>query len=121
MTEPQIIRDNRGKPAFAVIPWQEYQHLKVDKLPTDEDLYDEAKSSAEEAFPIEVADQLLAGENPVKVYRNLRGMTQNQLAAAVKIHAVYLSQIETGKRTGSLKTLAAIADALNVAVDDLKS
>lgn len=124
MTEPQIIRDNRGKPAFVVIPWQEYKHLKAEnavKLPTDEDLYDEATSSAEETFPIEVADRLLAGENPVKVYRNLRGMTQNQLAAAVKIHAVYLSQIETGKRTGSLKTLTAIADALNVAVDDLKS
>ena len=124
MTEPQIIRDNRGQPAFAVIPWQEYQHLKAEnvvKLPTDEELYDEAKSGAEESFPIEVADRLLSGENPIKVYRRLRGLTQNQLASAVKIHAVYLSQIETGKRTGSLKTLAAIADALNVAVDDLKS
>ena len=89
--------------------------------PTDEELYGEAKSGADEAFPIEVADRLLAGENPIKVYRNLTGLTQNQLASTVKIHAVYLSQIETGKRTGSLKTLAAIADALNVAVDDLKS
>lgn len=61
-------------------------------LPTDEELYDEAKSSAEEVFPIEVADRLLAGENPVKVYRNLRGLTQTQLAAAVHINAVYLSQ-----------------------------
>ena len=49
---------------------------------------------------------------------NHRRMTQNELAAA-NIHAVYLSQIETGKRTGSTKTLAAIAKALNVAVDDL--
>ena len=124
MTEPQIIRDNRGKPAFAVIPWQEYQHLKAENAvnpPTDEELYDEAKSSSDEAFPIEVADRLLAGENPIKVYRSLRGMTQNQLAAAVNINAVYLSQIETGKRTGSIKTLAAIATALNVAIDDLKS
>ena len=124
MTEPQIIRDNRGNPAFAVIPWQEYQHLKAggaDVLPTDEELYDEAKSSAEESFPIEVTDRLLAGENPIKVYRNLRGMTQTRLAAAANINAVYLSQIETGKRTGSIKTLAAIANALNVAVDDLRN
>ena len=39
-------------------------------------------------------------------------LTQNQLAAAVNINAVYLSQIETGKRTGSLKTLAAIASTI---------
>lgn len=38
----------------------------------------------------------------------------------VNINAVYLSQIETGKRTRSIKTLAAIAAALNVAVDDLR-
>lgn len=123
MTEPQIIRDNRGNPAFAVIPWQEYQHLKAgsaDELPTDEELYDEAKSSAEESFPIEVADRLLAGENPIKVYRNLRGLTQTRLAAAANINVVYLSQIETGKRTGSIKTLAAIANALNVAVDEVR-
>ncbi len=122
MTGPQIIRDIKGNPVFAVIPWQEYQLLKTgsaDALPTDQELYDEAKSSAEESFPIEIADRLLAGENPIRVYRNLRGMTQNQLAAAVNINTVYLSQIENGKRTGSIKTLAAIASALNVAVDDL--
>ena len=122
MTGPQIIRDIKGNPVFAVIPWQEYQLLKTgsaDALPTDQELYDEAKSSAEESFPIEIADRLLAGENPIRVYRNLRGMTQNQLAAAVNINTVYLSQIENGKRTGSIKTLAAIASALNVGVDDL--
>ena len=51
--------------------------------------------------------------------RNYRGMTQNALAAAADINAVYLSQIETGKRTGSARTLAALAKALQVTVDDL--
>ena len=125
MTEPQIILDNRGNPVFAVIPWREYQQIgdltagSADTMQTDEELYDEAKSTGDEAFPIEVADRLLAGENPIKVYRSQRGMTQNQLAAAVSINAVYLSQIETGKRTGSARTLAAIATALNVDVGDL--
>ena len=40
-------------------------------------------------------------------------------ATAADINAVYLSQIETGKRTGSAKTLAALAKALQVTVDDL--
>ena len=46
-------------------------------------------------------------------------MTQTQLAAAAGINAIYLSQIETGKRTGSTKTLATLAQALNITVDDL--
>ena len=46
-------------------------------------------------------------------------MTQGALAAAAGIHPVYLSQIETGKRTGSAKTLAAIAESLGVTVDEL--
>ena len=72
-----------------------------------------------ESFPSEVVDRLLAGQNPVRVYRSHRGMTQSQLAAAAGINTVYLSQIETGKRTGSAKTLATLANALNVTVDDL--
>jgi DNA-binding XRE family transcriptional regulator len=121
MNKPQIILDDAGQPAFAVIPWREYERLAsedVEALLSDEELYDRAKAEEGESFPIEVADRLLAGENPIRVYRNHRRMTQNELAAA-SIHAVYLSQIETGKRTGSAKTLAAIAKALNVAVDDL--
>jgi len=83
------------------------------------ELYDRATAEGGESFPAEVADRLLAGENPVRVYRSHRGMKQGDLAAAAGVHPVYISQIETGKRTGSAKTLAAIAGALGVAVDDL--
>ena len=64
-------------------------------------------------------DRLLAGENPIRVYRTYRRMTQKQLAEAAGINPVYLSQIETGKRAGSLKTLAAVAAALGVEPGDL--
>ena len=87
-------------------------------LMSDEELYDRAKAEGGESFPVDVVDRLLAGENPVRVYRNHRGMKQGDLAAA-GVHPVYLSQIETGRRTGSTRTLAAIAEALGVTVDDL--
>ena len=122
MNQPQVILDTAGQPAFAVIPWLEYERLAkedAEKLLSDEELYDRAKAEEDESFPIEVADRLLAGGNPVKAYRSHRNMTQSQLAAAAGINAIYLSQIERGKRTGSIKTLAAIAQALNIAVDDL--
>lgn len=91
----------------------------AEALLSDEELYDRAGVEGGESFPAEVVDRLLAGQNPIRVYRDHRGMTQGALAAAAGLHPVYLSQIETGKRTGSAKTLAAIAEALGVAVDDL--
>ncbi|MCY4585828.1 MAG: helix-turn-helix transcriptional regulator [Bryobacterales bacterium] len=122
MNKPQVILDGTGQPAFAVIPWHEYERLvneDADARVSDEELYDRAKAEGGESFPIEVVDRLLAGENPIRVFRTYRGMTQNQLAAAVGINAMYLSQIETGKRTGSIKILAALANALHVGMDDL--
>jgi transcriptional regulator with XRE-family HTH domain len=62
---------------------------------------------------------ILDGGNPVKVWREYREMTQQQLAAAAGISASYLSQIESGKRRGSAEVLAAIARALRLTVDDL--
>ena len=84
-----------------------------------EELYDLAKNEGGESFPIEVVDRILAGEGPVAVYRSYRGITQQELASLAGINPVYLSQIETGKRSGSTKTLAALAKALDVTVDDL--
>ena len=121
MDRPQVIVDAAGQPAFAVIPWEDYERLtgEADALLTDEQLYDRAKSEGGESFPVEVLDRLLDGQNPVRVYRRHRRMSQSELAAASGINALYLSQIERGKRSGSTKTLAAIAQALNVTVDDL--
>ncbi len=122
MTKPQVILGPDGKPAFAVIPWADYLRrspLDAEAQVRDEDLYDRAKAAKEEYFPAEVVDRLLAGENPLKVYRKHRGITQRDLARSAGINAVYLSQIETGKRSGSTKTLAAIARALSVDIDDL--
>ena len=122
MNKPQIIFDSSGRPAFAVIEWSDFERLaegNADVWLSNEEVYDRAMAERGESFPIEVADRLVAGENPVKVYRNHRGLTQNELAAAVGIHKMYLSQIETGRRVGSTKTLAALASALNVTLDDL--
>ena len=122
MIKPQVILDEKGQPAYAVIPWRLYKRLSdldSDLDLSDEELYDSAKSADEESFPIDVVDRLLAGENAVKVYRVHRGITQKQLAQEVGINTVYLSQIETGRRTGSTQTLAKLAKSLNVDLGDL--
>ncbi len=81
--------------------------------------FDAAKARNEESFPAEIADRLIAGDNPIKVFRKYRGLTQKQLAKQAKTAAAYLSQIETGRRIGSVKLLRRLAGELGVGLDDL--
>lgn len=78
-----------------------------------------AATRGDEAIPIEIADLLLAGENPVRVWRRHRGLTLRQLADRAEIGKGYLSQIETGERAGTAATLKKLADVLGVDLDDL--
>ena len=85
--------------------------------------YDEAKarlaSGEDELVPSAVVDAILAGENPIRVWRQHRGLGLGELAGAALLSQAYLSQIETGKRQGQAETLKRIAMALGVTVDDL--
>lgn len=73
----------------------------------------------EELVPSEVVDRLIGGENPVQVWREHRGLSTKELAAKVGIAQPYLSQIETGKREGTVRTMKQIAEALGVQLDGL--
>ena len=85
--------------------------------------YDAAKAALEkgedELIPAEVVFAIIDGENPIKVWRKHRGLTQQQLANAAGISKPYLSQIEAGKRTGTTEILSAIAKALGVSLDEV--
>lgn len=85
--------------------------------------YDQAKaalaSGEEELIPAEMLDRMLAGESPVKVWRQHRGLTLAALAARTDLSEGYLSQIETGKRDGTVESFKRIAEALGLTVDDL--
>jgi DNA-binding XRE family transcriptional regulator len=73
----------------------------------------------QERVPIELIDRLLAGENPVKVWREHRGLSQRALAEQTGLNFAYLSQIETGARKGPVKTMKKLAEALGLDLDDL--
>ncbi|KQP02646.1 helix-turn-helix transcriptional regulator [Methylobacterium sp. Leaf93] len=76
-------------------------------------------SGEEELIPSDIVDRLLDGENRVRVWREYRGMSAKELAAKAGIAKPFLSQIETGKREGTVDTLRKIADALSLTIDDL--
>ena len=119
----QIIEKN-GKPEFAVIPYTDYQHF-LDLLEDEADAqaiadFQEAYSAGREfLIPEEIVRREVEGESAVKLWREHRGLTQHELARRAGISKPYLSQIETGKRKGTVETLNAVAQALEVPLDAL--
>jgi DNA-binding XRE family transcriptional regulator len=119
----QIIEKD-GRPEFAVIPYADYEHfLELIEDEADARVVAEfhADYAAGKAFlvPDNILRRELAGESPVKLWRMQRNLSQQELAGRAGISKYYLSQIETGKRQGTVKTLRVIALALDVPPDVL--
>jgi DNA-binding XRE family transcriptional regulator len=121
MTGIQFI-ERDGKREFAVIPIELYERLSAALEDADDAALFDAARAADDGFriPATVANAILDGEQPVKVWREHRGLTQDALAAKAGISKPYLCQIETRKRVGALKTLQTIASALAVSVNELQ-
>jgi DNA-binding XRE family transcriptional regulator len=119
----QIIEKD-GRPEFAVIPYADYRHF-LELLEDEADArtvaeFHEAYTAGREFLvPEEIMRRELAGESPVKLWREHRGLTQHELATLAEISKPYLSQIETGKRQGTVETLSALARSLGVPLDVL--
>lgn len=109
---------------MVTIPREEYDRLQA----AAEDLadlqnFDRAKAALaageEELVPAEFVNRLLNGERALRVYRDLRGLTQEALAAKAGVNRVTVAEIETGRKQGSVESLRALANALGIALDDL--
>ena len=77
------------------------------------------EAGTEHLVPAAVADRLIDGEGPLKVWREHRALSQSALARASAVNRVQVADIEAGRATGSARTLRALADALRITVDDL--
>jgi DNA-binding XRE family transcriptional regulator len=64
-------------------------------------------------------DALLAAPTPLAFWRAKRGMSQSGLARKLGISQGFLSEIESGKKSGDVGTLRKLARALEVTLDDL--
>lgn len=104
-----------------IIPIVEY-----DRLVAIEEAFEDMQAKAaydatrdEESIPAAVVNRLIDGDFPLRVWRNHRGLTLKDLAVSVDISLTYLSEIETGKKHGSLRVWKLLAEKLNVDLDDL--
>jgi len=115
----------QGNGEVAIVPRAEYERLKLIEREAEEDagaarLVARAKkeiAGGQPLLPKAVADRLADGENPVRVLREFREMTQAELVVAVGITQGYLSDLETGKRKGPFVLHEKIARALGVPFD----
>ena len=77
-------------------------------------------AGAAEYVPVELAERIFVGcEHPVRVWRKHRGLTLAALARKAGIAQSYVSEIENGKKRGSMRAIAALAKALRVDIEDL--
>ena len=109
---------------FVLVPEEVYEDLQEDaEMLADIQAYDAAKSRNEEIFPAELGVKLSeasrSGKSLVPVWREYRELTQTALAEASGVNRVYLSEIESGKKPGSVEALKRIAEALRIGLDDL--
>jgi DNA-binding XRE family transcriptional regulator len=113
-----------GKPEFAVISYEDYQHF-LDLLEDEADsrvvadFHEKYIVGKEFLIPGEIIRRELAGESPIKLWREHRSLTQQELAKRVGISKPYLSQLETGKRQGTVETISAVARELDIPLDVL--
>jgi len=105
---------------LVVLPIGEYEKL-VDAadISNAKQILQDIDNGVDEFVPAELVNKLMEGENPVRVWRKFRKLSAKNLAKQAGISSAYLSEIETGKKSGSAITLKALANALNVDLDDL--
>ena len=117
MSEVQVIEKD-GKPAFYVLPAALWELVR-DAVEDAQDVaaFDRAKAADDGArYPAGVVRAELDGAHPVRAWREHRGLTLHALADAAGLSRPYVSQIESGKRTGTAATLKKLASALGAPV-----
>lgn len=109
---------------MVILPKAEYDRLVAAKdMAVDvaifDRFYDKLARGEEELVPSEIVDRLLDGENKVKVWRSHRGLTARELAEKSGLSASYISEIESGRKEGSISAMKKIAGVLGLDLDEV--
>lgn len=103
-TDVQILKDARGKPAFAVIPYSEYLNLSKHRAPT---------------IPNAVVNKVINKDmTPIRAWRQHLGLTQSELARRLGISQSAYAQQEA-KEPIRKSTREKFAKALGIVPEQL--
>src|ERR1700674_858210 len=108
----------KGK-EFALIPVRALQKLMEDaEMLADVKAYDAAKArlddGSDELVPLEITERRLHGEPALRIWREHRKLTQEQLAKKARVSRALIAAIETKRKTGSVGTWKKLGAALDV-------
>lgn len=105
-------------PDTITIPRAEYDAMR-ERIEDLDDILAGHAAVTGATLPHDFAMRIVAGEHPVRVWRDWRGLSAVALAEAAQVSKTYLSEIETGKKPGSIEAYKGLAKALGVPVDAL--
>ena len=120
--KPKFIDTGSGA-EIVILTRAEYDELVARAEDDDEDaeltaIFDERMAELairpDAALPAEVSAFLLSGDRLLRALRRWRKMTQGELARRAGLAQGYVSDLESGRREGSVETLASLARALDV-------
>ena len=119
----QFKKTERGE--VAILPRKEYEALAAKAAEADEDagtarLVARARKEIADGgavIPLEVVNRIADGENPIRVIREWKDITQLYLAHKTNIGQGYISDLENGRRKGTVAALKEIARVLDVPLD----
>jgi len=122
----QIIKSPKGE-EMIVLSRKEYERLT--RLAHDKDAHDTALATAQlkklktgraDLIPDVVVKAIAVdGIRPLRAWREYFGLTSEQLAKKTKLARTTISQMETGKRKGTIAAYKAIAKALSIGIESL--
>ena|SRR5665213_1390137 len=109
----------------AILPRKDYEVLIAKASEADEDagtvrLVAKARDEIAGGAPVlpkDIVDRLANGEHPVRVLREWRDITQMYLSFKTNLSQGHISDIENGRRTGTVAALRLIANVLKVPLD----
>ena len=109
---------------FAVIPVKDLEKLMQDaEMLADVRAYEAAKSrlddGEDELIPLEITERRLRGEAPLRIWREYRKLTQEQLAKKARMSRALIAAIETKRKAGSVSTWKKLGAALDVGWEQL--
>ncbi|WP_077730152.1 helix-turn-helix transcriptional regulator [Methylocaldum sp. 14B] len=117
----QIIEKDGAK--WAMIPYDDYLSL-VELAELAADMASDVKTEerlvpGEEQLPDDLKARLLAGENAIRIWREFRGLTLEELAERAGITESFVALVDRGRPTCRIDKLKRIAEVLGVHLENI--
>ncbi len=105
----QVIEQN-GKPAFAVIPFEQFEKMAEQYVPDESNV----------SFPHEVVKANFNGDSMTKAWREYLGLTQEELATRAGMSQPAIVKLEKTDANPRRNTLKKLATAMGLVLEQLE-